>query len=101
MAQGMNQSEFARRLGLTQTSLSMIETGKSAFTEKNLKLVCGAFGVSETWLRTGKGKMFVSASPYEHEFLQIIRELPRETQEALLRIARELLKTQKTAHTWL
>jgi transcriptional regulator with XRE-family HTH domain len=96
-ARGLNQNEFAQRLGLTQTALSMIETGKSAFTAKNIKLVCAAFGANETWLRTGKGKMFNRVSPYEKEFVEIIRELPPETQEALLRIARQLLETQKKA----
>jgi hypothetical protein len=75
----------------------MIETGRTALTAKNIKLVSAAFGASETWLRTGRGKMFTCASPYEKEFVEIIRELSPETQEALLRIARQLLQTQKTA----
>jgi hypothetical protein len=39
--------------------------------------------------------MFECASPYEKEFVKIIRELPPEAQEALVRIARQLLEAQK------
>jgi len=63
----LNQGEFAKRLGMHGTSLSLIELGENALTEKNIKLVCMTFNVSEDWLRTGNGEMF-AASPYEKEF---------------------------------
>ena len=31
---GLNQGEFAGRIGLTQTSMSMIESGKAVLTTK-------------------------------------------------------------------
>ncbi len=92
-ALGMNQNDFAKRLGLSQSTLAMIEVGKRNFNEKHLKLVCSAFKVSEKWLRTGEGEMF-DASPYEGEFLSIFEELRPETQQYLLTMARELLNTQ-------
>jgi len=76
------------------TALSMIELGENALTEKNVKLVCMTFNVSEEWLRTGSGEMF-AASPYETGFFEIYGSLLPETQEALLRLAKDLLATQK------
>jgi transcriptional regulator with XRE-family HTH domain len=94
----LNQAAFAERLGLKRTALSMIESGKNALTEKNIKLICLTFNVDETWLRTGKSEMF-GASPYEKEFFEIFKDLVPEVQQALLRFAKELLKMQNKLRT--
>jgi transcriptional regulator with XRE-family HTH domain len=95
-ALSLNQGEFAERLGMKRTSLSMVELGNNALTEKNIKLICMQFNVNESWLRSGEGEMFSqAASPYETEFLDIYKDLMPETQQALLRFARELLATQR------
>jgi len=91
---GLNQREFAGRLCLSQTALSMIETGKTALTGKNIKLLCTAFNVNERWLRTGEGAMFASSSPYLGELLNIFDRLTPDTQEFLVEMARGLLKRQ-------
>ncbi|MDR1411544.1 MAG: helix-turn-helix domain-containing protein [Spirochaetaceae bacterium] len=90
----LSQSEFAGRLGIKSTALSMVELGKNALTEQNIKLVCMVFNVNDSWLRTGEGEMF-DASPYEKEFFGIYRGLMPETQQALLRLARDMLESQK------
>jgi transcriptional regulator with XRE-family HTH domain len=91
----MNQGDFARRIGLTQTALSMIELGKTALTEKNIKLICSIFAVDEEWLRTGAGEMFGPKSPYEMELLEIFGKLTADTQEFILEMARNLLERQE------
>jgi len=90
----LNQAEFAKRLGLKRTTLSMIEVGDNTLTDKNIRLICMVFNVNEQWLRTGKGDMFI-ASPYETEFFEIYQNLIPETQKTLLRLAKDLLATQK------
>ena len=90
----LNQEEFAERLGMQGGALSMIEVGDNAITEKNIKLICMLFNVNENWLRTGRGEMFAS-SPYEKEFFEIYGNLLPETQKALLRLAKDMLATQK------
>ena len=92
---GLNQVEFASRIGLTQTSLSMIELEKASLTDKNIKLICATFAVDEDWLRTGKGEMFGSMSPYEKELLDVFGKLTEETQSFILDMARNLLKRQE------
>lgn len=86
--------EFAKRIGLTQTALSMIESEKVSLTEKNIKLICATFSINEKWLRTGKGVMFGSISPYEKELLNVYGKLSINTQEFILDMARNLLKRQ-------
>ena len=92
---GLNQGEFARQIGLTQTALSMIELDKVALTDKNIKLICATFAVDEDWLRTGKGEMFGAESPYEKELLETFNKLTADTQEFILEMAKNLLKRQK------
>jgi len=91
---GLNQMEFARQIGLTQTALSMIELEKVALTDKNIKLICATFAIDENWLRTGKGEMFGAQSPYEKELLETFSKLTPDTQEFILDMARNLLKRQ-------
>ena len=92
---GLNQGEFAQRIGLTQTALSMIELEKVALTEKNIKIICSTFAVDEDWLRTGEGEMFGVESPYEKELLTIFSKLTADTQEFILEMAQNLLNRQE------
>ena len=91
----LNQTDFARQIGLTQTSLSMIEVGNNSLTDKNIRLICATFNVREAWLRDGEGEMFNTPSPYAKELEAILDRLKPETQEYLLLIARELLAVQR------
>jgi transcriptional regulator with XRE-family HTH domain len=92
---GLKQGEFALRIGLTQTALSMIELGKTTLTDKNIKLICATFAIDEDWLRTGNGEMYGVESPYEKELLETFGKLTADTQEFILEMARNLLKRQK------
>ena len=92
---GVNQGEFAHRIGLTQTSMSMIEKGRAALTEKNIKLICATFAIDEDWLRTGNGEMFGSMSPYEKELLAVFGKLSPDTQGFVLEMAQNLLRRQE------
>ena len=85
----LKQADFGRQIGLTQTSLSMIERVVNNLTDKNIKLICSAFNVCEEWLRNGTGNMF-NDSPYIKELCAICNTLTPETQLSLLKIAREL-----------
>ncbi|MCI9415205.1 MAG: helix-turn-helix transcriptional regulator [Clostridiales bacterium] len=93
-ALNVSQKEFAEQLGLTQTFLSMIERGKNPLSEKTIKLICSTFPVSEAWLRYGDGEMF-NSSLYEKEFSELFATLRPASQEYILLMARELLKTQQ------
>lgn len=93
-ALGLNQTNFAKYLGITQTAYSMIENGNRPLAEKYIKVVCSSFNVNECWLRTGSGEMFL-ASPYEKEFTDIFSRLTPTIQEYLLLMAKELLNTQQ------
>lgn len=90
----LNQTEFAKQLGLTQTAYSMIENGSRSLSDKHIKMICSALNVNENWFRTGDGYMF-NSSPYEKEFMNIFENLTPDTQQYLFLMAKELLKTQE------
>ncbi|MCL2608541.1 MAG: helix-turn-helix domain-containing protein [Treponema sp.] len=94
-ALGLNQGDFARRIGLTQNTVSMIELGKIALTDKNVKLICATFAVNEEWLRRGSGEMLGPASPYEKELVAVFGRLSSDTQEFVLEMAQNLLRRQE------
>ena len=43
----LNQSEFAKKIGMAQNSLSLIETGKNILTQQNINLIGLTFNVSK------------------------------------------------------
>ena len=90
-ALNLSQEDFGAKLGLTQTTISTMENGKSVLTVKNVKLICSTFR-----FRTGRGGMFL-ASANEKEFQELFSSLTPDTQKSLLVIARELLSVQEKA----
>ena len=56
----MQQDDFAKRLGLSQTGVSWLEKEGNAVSEQTIRLLHLDFHVSEEWLRTGEGEMFAA-----------------------------------------
>ena len=93
-ALGYTQTEFAKFLGITQTSYSMIENGIRPLSDKYVRIICITFNVSEQYLVSGQGEMFIS-SPHKKELLDLFSQLLPDTQDYLLIMAKELLKMQQ------
>ncbi|MEY8518949.1 helix-turn-helix transcriptional regulator [Lachnospiraceae bacterium 29-84] len=55
---GMNQKNFAGRLGITDSGLSNLESGKRNLTEQMIISICREFNVNRAWLVEGVGDMF-------------------------------------------
>lgn len=51
--------KFGDRLGVTKVTVSRLENGERNVTDQMFKSICREFNVSENWLRTGKGEMYV------------------------------------------
>lgn len=60
----LTQQEFADRIGSKRNTVATYEMGRTDPSAAVVSLICREFGVSETWLRTGAGEMFVP-SPEE------------------------------------
>ncbi len=57
----LSQEEFGKRLGLSKSGISNIESQTRGVREAHILLISSSFGVSERWLRTGEGNMFKDA----------------------------------------
>lgn len=90
---GLNQTEFANRLGLTQSTITLLEHGKTPITDKHIKPICSVFNVNENWFKTGEGQMFA-----EDLVIELIDKtasrLNSSNQEYLLSIAKAMLDKQ-------
>ena len=62
-AKKLNQTEFGKAIGLKQMAISNIEQDGGTVTKKNILLICQKFHVSQQWLETGKGEMFLTGEP--------------------------------------
>ena len=58
---GLNQSEFADRLGVTATTISRIEKNKRGLTRHMINTICSEYRINETWLRSGAGEMIIES----------------------------------------
>ena len=58
-ALGINQTDFATRIGSVQNTITGYETGRREPSNQVITLICREFRVSEEWLRNGTGDMFI------------------------------------------
>ena len=54
---GITQDEIARQLGVSQSYVSALLTGKKAFGKKQAHRFSELYGLSPSWLLTGAGEM--------------------------------------------
>jgi transcriptional regulator with XRE-family HTH domain len=98
-ANRLSQTEFAQRLGFTQSNLSLIELGKVPLTEPNIRLICLTFGVREAWLRDGTGEMMdeeALLSERAQRLLELFRRLSPQAQVMIIEYAEKLLADERT-----
>jgi len=62
---GLSQTEFGEKLGLTRNAVNNAENGRAEVSEILIRSVVREFGISETWLRTGEGDMYVPRTRLE------------------------------------
>lgn len=61
---GLNQKEFAKKIGLTQTGVSHIEQNGHNVSDSTIKAICYEFKINEQWLRNGIEPMLVQPDTF-------------------------------------
>lgn len=86
----LSQSDFARRLLMSQNQLSLIELGKRNLTNRTINDICREFNVNENWLRTGEGNMFdtkdTEISSEIANLVEKIQKMSKEDQDKIIRM---------------
>ena len=90
----LTQQEFAKEIGLKQSSFSDIENGNAPITERTIIVICSKFNINEEWLKTGKGNMFNIIDKKFNEFFEIYNNLNPVLQDFLLSTGKQLLNIQ-------
>lgn len=70
----LTQQEFADKIGVKRNSLANYETGRNTPIDAIVVSICREFNVSEEWLRTGKGEMFIQLS-HNQEIAEFVGQL--------------------------
>jgi transcriptional regulator with XRE-family HTH domain len=96
-ALNMTQTDFSRAIYISGSYTAEIENEHRTANDRILHLISLTFGVSEQWLKTGEGEMFLS-SPLERKerIIQLFDDLNPRFQEYALTVIDHLLKLQKT-----
>ena len=55
----LSRAKFGIPIGMSDGEIKNIETGLTQLKENKIPLICGAYNVNETWLRTGDGEVFI------------------------------------------
>ena len=71
LAAGLTQQQFAERIGLSRNYIALIETGSREPSDRTISDICREFGVSQSWLQTGEGEMFLPRSKNEELALMV------------------------------
>ena len=88
----LTQQGFSDKLGIQRSTYSKYELGTNKPTDAVINLICDRFHVSERWLRTGEGEMFIELSE-DDELQQLIDESMRDDSgEFKRRLATAIMK---------
>lgn len=102
----LTQRAFGERINLKSNSIALIEGGRNT-SDQTISAICREFNVSEEWLRTGEGEMFVPTPASEldalaarypsmtHEtyvFVEKLVNLPKESQDIIMGFLREVVE---------
>lgn len=103
-----SQEKFASRLGLSRNFINQVENKKKNVSDRTIIDICKEFNVSEDWLRTGTGEMFLptdrnadiarltkqllneESDSFKNRFVTMLSNLSVEEWEFLEKKAREL-----------
>ena len=64
-AKGIKKVQFASQINVDQSYISQLTSGKKTPSDRTVADICREFNVSESWLRTGEGEMFVEKTESE------------------------------------
>lgn len=95
-ASGLTKTAFAERVKVSQQHISRLAKDGTP-SDRTIVDICREFGVSEQWLRTGEGEMFVRLSREEEitKFaMSIVRNPDSEFQRRFVSVLAQLTPEQ-------
>lgn len=97
---GYTQQAFAAKLELAPGAVSAWETGRQEVPPSRIQQICETFGARREWLESGRGVMLGPTKKRLTEedlaiegILDILRSLPPEKYQFVVKVARRLTQT--------
>ena len=90
---GLPQAEFGARIGITFSSVSLLEKGTNNPSEQTIRAICSEFHINRDWLVDGIGDM-EAPRPFIPELMRVLRNHPD------LKTALELLVEDNDPEFW-
>jgi transcriptional regulator with XRE-family HTH domain len=93
----MSQAEFAKAIFISNGYIAELESANRKVNERIIRIISLTFGVSEAWLKSGKGSMFFTTPSEKLQRLtSLFNDLPPQFQDYVMAQIEQLLKTVKT-----
>ena len=73
-ASGLTKTAFATKINVSQPFISRLASGDKVPSDRTIADICREFNVSEHWLRTGEGDMFIQLSE-NADFIRVMTEI--------------------------
>lgn len=111
-SEGLTMDSFGNRIGITRSSVSLLESGKSNPSNQTIKFICREFKINEEWLLTGEGAMHSGSAlidqlfewvgttlseedSFRVDFLTMLMQLDPEDWVLIEKMTKKLLKAQQ------
>lgn len=83
---GKTQKEFGSSLGVSRDTYASYESGRVIPNATFIQLLCSTYNVNKTWLKFGKGNMFLSSTEKHNDTYTAEYAAAQEIAELLSRI---------------
>lgn len=92
----LSQEEFGERIGVTKSTISLLERKLRNPSERVIRDICREFNINEDWFRNGTGgeeNMFINITPQEKAYNHFgyIMENAASSKKAALSVLLEML----------
>ncbi|MDR1419878.1 MAG: helix-turn-helix domain-containing protein [Treponema sp.] len=95
----LSQAEFARAVFISNGYIAEMETGNRKVNDRIIHLVALTFGISEQWLKTGKGDMrYKTPDEKLRRMINLFNELPPKFQDYVVAQIEALLAATRNGN---
>ncbi len=106
----LTMEQFGNRIGITKSSVSLLESGRNSPSEQTLKLICKEFNIAMEWLQTGNGDMSNEVpnkfsfylgqieggnDDFIKDLIEVYMELDQDSKQALRTISEKMSEKRK------
>lgn len=86
----LSQTEFGKRIGVSQPTVSAMESSPKATSTQSVKTICATFHISEEYLLYGEGEAYSKTS----ELMILYYRMTEYEQNIIMHLARSLTSSQ-------